>query len=99
MSPDSDHQARTLAMCYSRTIQDCTQKQSFPKLLAGQSSCSQNKELGWIYVHRSLVRSISPNSSLLHPLREVATEVAEAAEEVVEKEEDGLLVRTTFCLL
>ena len=41
-------------------------------------------------VHRSLLVSISPKSSLLPPLREVAAEVAEAADEMVEKDADGL---------
>lgn len=45
-------------------------------------------------VHRSLLVSISPNSSLLHPLLDVPAEVADAAEETVEKEDDGLLART-----
>lgn len=45
-------------------------------------------------VHRSLLVSISPNRSLLPPLRDVAADVADAAEETVEKEDDGLLART-----
>lgn len=45
-------------------------------------------------IHRSLLVSISPNSSRLPPLLEVAAEVAEPAAETVEKEEDGLLART-----
>lgn len=44
-------------------------------------------------VHRSLLVSISPKSSLLPPLREVAAEVADAAE-WTEKAVDGLLART-----
>jgi hypothetical protein len=44
-------------------------------------------------IHRSLLVSISPNSSRLPPLLEVAAEVAEAAE-VVEKAAEGLLTRT-----
>lgn len=44
-------------------------------------------------VHRSLLVSISPKSSLLPPLLEVAAEVADAAEDTVEKEVDGLLAR------
>lgn len=50
-------------------------------------------------VHRSLVRSISPNSNLLPPLREVLADVADPAEEVVENEDDGLLTRMASCLL
>ena len=46
-----------------------------------------------VRVHRSLLVSISPNSSLLPPLREVPADVADAAEEMVEKEDDGLLAR------
>lgn len=53
----------------------------------------------WGCIHRSLVRSISPNSNLLPPLREVVADVADAAEEVVENEEDGLLTRRASCLL
>lgn len=53
-------------------------------------------------LHRSLLVSISPNSSLLPPLLEVAADVAEAAEDTVEKATDGLLARTfvecTSCL-
>ena len=45
-------------------------------------------------VHRSLLVSISPNSSLLPPLLDVPAEVADAAEDTVEKEDDGLLART-----
>jgi len=41
-------------------------------------------------VHRSLLRSISPNSSLLPPLLDVAADVADPPE----KEEEGLLART-----
>ena len=44
-------------------------------------------------IHRSLLVSISPNSSLLPPLRDVAAEVADAAE-LMEKAVDGLLART-----
>lgn len=45
-------------------------------------------------VPRSLLRSISPNNSLLPPLREVPADVAEAADETLEKEVDGLSTRT-----
>lgn len=44
-------------------------------------------------IHRSLLVSISPNSSLLPPLRKVAAEVADA-EEWTEKAVEGLLART-----
>ena len=48
-----------------------------------------------VYAHRSLEVSISPNRSLLPPLREVPADVADAAEEeTVEKEVDGLLAST-----
>ena len=43
-------------------------------------------------IHLSLLVSISPKSSRLPPLLELAAEVAEAAEATVE--EDGLLART-----
>lgn len=46
-----------------------------------------------VRVHRSLLVSISPNSSLLPPLREDPADVADATEEMVEKEVDGLLAR------
>jgi len=54
-------------------------------------------------VHRSLLRSISPNSSLLPPLLDVAADVADPAKEAAEKEDEGLLARTygvvVCCLL
>lgn len=45
-------------------------------------------------LHRSLLVSISPNSSLLPPLLELAAEVADAAADTVENATDGLLART-----
>jgi len=55
----------------------------------------------WRCIHRSELVSISPNSSLLPALRLVAADVADAADETVEKEEDGLLARIDgiSCLL
>lgn len=48
-----------------------------------------------VCAHRSLEVSISPNRSLLPPLRQVPADVADAAEEeTVEKEADGLLAST-----
>ena len=44
-------------------------------------------------VHRSLLVSISPNNSLLPPLRDVAADVADAAEDTVLNDKDGLLAR------
>lgn len=41
-------------------------------------------------VHLSLLVSISPNSSLLPPLLELAADVADAAEEILENDADGL---------
>jgi hypothetical protein len=42
-------------------------------------------------IHRSLLVSISPNNSLLPPLLELATEVADAADEMVEKDVEGFV--------
>ena len=67
---------------------------SFQKLLKGCQTGREMRALKWMCIHRSLLVSISPNSSLLPPLLDVAAEVADAAEETVEKEEDGLLART-----
>lgn len=52
-------------------------------------------------IHRSELVSISPNSNLLPALLLVAADVADAADETVEKEEDGLLARIdeVSCLL
>lgn len=51
---------------------------------------------GWkgSYLHLSLVTSISPKRSRLPPLLLVPTEVAEAAEENVEKEVEGVWWRS-----
>lgn len=48
----------------------------------------------WWRLHRSLAVSISPNNSLLPPLLTLPNEVADAADETVENEEDGLWCRT-----
>ena len=42
-------------------------------------------------VHLSLLVSISPNNSLLPPLLALPTEVAEPVDEMVEKEDEGLV--------
>lgn len=41
------------------------------------------------YVHLSLLVSISPKSNRLHPLLGVPAEVADAADDVLEKEVEG----------
>jgi hypothetical protein len=46
-----------------------------------------------IGIHRSLLVSISPNSNLLPPLRDDPADVADAADETVEKEVEILLAR------
>lgn len=67
---------------------------SFAKLLsARQSTYGVNPAWRLMYVQRSVDVSISPNKSLLPPLLLVAADVADAAEEVVEKDTDGLLAR------
>ena len=59
------------------------------------SQCQHRTIKGlWLRLHRSLLVSISPKRSLLPPLLEVAADVAEAADDTVEKDTDGLLART-----
>ena len=63
------------------------------KLYKGQVADLKLSSAGG-YVHLSLLVSISPNNSLLPPLRDVAAEVADAAAEVAENATEGLLART-----
>lgn len=64
----------------------CDRRRSCPIMSALSSSVGCIE----ISIHRSLAMSISPKRSLLPPLRELPTEVADAAEQTVEKEEEGL---------
>lgn len=64
----------------------CDRFRSCPVMSALSTSVEGTEQC----IHRSLAMSISPKRSLLPPLREVPTEVADAAEETVEKEEEGL---------
>lgn len=52
-----------------------------------------------VCLHRSLLVSISPNNSLLPPLRDVPADVADATDDMVENAVDGLLARAyPLCL-